>query len=322
MVAAEEYADITVVIPTYNRPEVLRTTVESYLSGRVLPRQIVIVDQTSEPFDPAIIRNKRGVELGVVHSMTPSLTLARNIGARASSSDVILFSDDDIVVDGDSIAVLADAMADDALALVAGVDIAENGVHGSPEKPRFVRDVVGTLLGMKKPWRKDGYIVRASMRGRYPMSVSRRVPTEWAMGYFFCVRRSLMERWGVWFDEGMTRYAYAEDLDFSMRYCACAEKDGLSCVLEPNIYVHHLASTEWRTPSDEAVSYFVANRRRIARKVYPGRWWYRLTMGWFDTTFALTKLPSDPSYSKTLLRHVYGGQTSSKYPKREKKNKQ
>ena len=167
---------------------------------------------------------------------------------------------------------------------------------------------------MKKPWRKDGYVVRASMRGRYPMPVSRRVATEWAMGYFFCVRRSLMERWGVWFDEGMARYAYAEDLDFSMRYCACAERAGLSCVLEPAIYVHHLASTEWRTPSDEAVGYFVANRRRIARKVYPGRWWYLLTMGWFDALFALTKLPSDPSYSKCLLRNIFGGRASSKYP--------
>ena len=314
MGAAEEYADITVVIPTYNRPGVLKNTVESYLAGRVLPRQIVVVDQTPEPFDPATIPDKRGVELGVVHSTTPSLTLARNIGARASSNDVILFSDDDIIVDEDSIAVLADAMANGDLALVAGVDIAENGVHGSPTQSGLARDVVGMLLGMKKPWRKDGYVVRASMRGRYPMPVSRRVATEWAMGYFFCVRRSLMERWGVWFDEGMTRYAYAEDLDFSMRYCACAERAGLSCVLEPAIYVHHLASTEWRTPSDEAVGYFVANRRRIARKVYPGRWWYLLTMGWFDALFALTKLPSDPSYSKCLLRNIFGGRASSKYP--------
>lgn len=317
MGAAEQYADITVVIPTYNRPGVLKDTVESYLAGRVLPRQIVIVDQTPEPFDPAKIPDRRGVELEVVLCTTPSLTLARNIGARASSNDVILFSDDDIVVDGESIAVLADAMSDDGLALVAGVDIAENGVHGSPAKPGLARDVVGTLLGMKKPWRRDGYVVRASMRGRYPIPVPQRVPTEWAMGYFFCVRRSLMERCDVWFDEGMMRYAYAEDLDFSMRYCACAEKAGLSCVLEPSIYVHHLASSEWRTPSDEAVSYFVANRRRIARKVYPDRWWYLLTMGWFDTLFALTKLRSDPSYSKCLLRNVYGRKASSKYPDRK-----
>ena len=116
-----------------------------------------------------------------------------------------------------------------------------------------------------------------------------------------------MEHWDVWFDEGMRRYAYAEDLDFSLRYCAHARAEGLECVLDPHIYVHHLASTEWRTPSDEAVRYFVDNRRRIARKVYPTRWWYRLTMGWFDTLFALAKLPSDSAYAKCLLHNVYGG---------------
>ena len=302
---------ITIVIPTYNRPVVLKNTVESYLAGRVLPRQIIIVDQSPEPFDPAIIKETHGVELRVLRSATPSSTLARNIGARASSNDVILFSDDDIVVDEESIALLADAMSDDKLALVAGVDISENEICGNPEKPGFLRDVVGTLLGMKKPWRKDGYVVRASMRGRYPMPVTQRAPTEWAMGYFFCVRRSIMERGGVWFDEGMTRYAYAEDLDFSLRYCAYAEKAGLSCVLEPSIYVHHLASLEWRTPSDEAVRYFVDNRRRIARKVYPRRWWYQLTMRLFDTLYALAKLPTDADYTKCLLRNVYGRRSVS-----------
>lgn len=311
------YADITVVIPTYNRPGVLKDTIESYLAGRVLPRQILIVDQTPKPFDPATVPNNKGVELGVLQSTTPSLTLARNIGARASSYDTILFSDDDILVDEESVAVLAEAMADEAIALVAGVDIAENGVHASPSKPGLARDVMGMLLGMKKPWRRDGYVVRASMRGRYPMPVSERVPTEWAMGYFFCVRRSLMERWDVWFDEGMQRYAYAEDLDFSMRYCACACADGYECVLEPRIYVHHLASTEWRTPSDEAVRYFVDNRRRIARKVYPGRWWYYLTMGWLDTLFALIKLPSDAGYAKCLLRNVYGRRVESGAPEQK-----
>lgn len=109
----------------------------------------------------------------------------------------------------------------------------------------------------------------------------------------------------------MTRYAYAEDLDFSLRYCAYAEKAGLSCVLEPSIYVHHLASLEWRTPSDEAVRYFVDNRRRIARKVYPRRWWYQLTMRLFDTLYALAKLPTDADYTKCLLRNVYGRRSVS-----------
>lgn len=305
MLNTEIMADITVVIPTYNRPVVLKNTVESYLAGRVLPREIIIVDQTPEPFDVSTLSDCRGVKLVVVHTDIPGSARARNIGVRASSHDVILFSDDDVLVNRESIAVLAESMSNASVALVAGVDIAENGMLGTPEKPGLARDIAGTLLGMKKPWRNNGYVIRSSMRGRYPMPVAKRVSTEWAMGYFFCARRSLMERWGVWFDEGMVRYAYAEDLDFSLRYCSRATSEGFSCILEPKIYVHHLASSEWRTPPDEAVSYFVTNRRRIARKVYPARWWYLITMGWFDTLFALTKLPTDPSYSKCLLKNIY-----------------
>lgn len=300
-----KYADVAVVIPTYNRPEVLKGTIESYLRGRVLPRQIVVVDQTPEPFNPGAISDCRGVRLDIVRSATPSLTLARNMGVRASDFDTILFSDDDILVDRDSIAVLADTMANETVALVAGVTIAENAVYGNPTEPGVARDIVGTLLGMKKPWRKDGYVVRASMRGRYPMPVTKRVPTEWAMGYFFCVRRSLMERHGIWFDEKLKRYAYAEDLDFSFRYCREVKANGLVCVLEPRIYVNHLASTEWRTPSTEATRYFVENRRYLARKLFPKKWWYGISLNLFDTLFALVNL-NKPGYARMLLRCVWG----------------
>ena len=169
----------------------------------------------------------------------------------------------------------------------------------------MLKEAASMILGLKKPWRKDGYVIRSNMRGRYPVPVMQRVSTEWAMGYFFCVRRSLMERWNIWFDEGMDRYAYAEDLDFSIRYCLMAQQERLNCVLEPKIYVDHLASNEWRTPSEEAVRYFVRNRRRIAHKVYPNRWWYPITMNCFDTLFAIIKMPSDFEYSSYLLKSIY-----------------
>ena len=298
-------APITVVIPTYNRPKVLADTIRSYLTGKVLPSQILIVDQSPDPFDPLSIADSRGVGIVVLRSHKPSLTLARNIGTQASINDVILFSDDDILVNEDSMAVLAQRMVDSNRALVAGVTIAENAVHGSPKAPSLIANIAGTLLGLKKPWRKDGYVIKATMRGRYPMPVLESVPTEWAMGYFFCVRRSLMERFDVWFDESLERYAYAEDLDFSMRYCSAAKREGLSCMLEPSIYVEHLASTEWRTPSESAVRYFIDNRRHIARKIYPGQVWRIPVMTFADVFFALSQMPYDPEYARLLLKMLF-----------------
>lgn len=296
---------ITVVIPTYNRPSDLRGTILSYLSGTSVPDQIIVVDQSIVPFDPADCGLDAPTEILVVHSSEPSLTRSRNIGARQARNDVILFSDDDVRVDERTLQLLSAAMGNDEVALVAALDAADNPHFGGGAKGSLARNVIGMLLGMKRPWRHDGYVIRSNMRGRYPENADKRVSTEWAMGFFFCVRRSCMERWDVWFDESLKRYAYAEDLDFSIRYCKYARAEGLRTVLEPALYVNHLASKEWRTPSDEAVDYFVKNRRYLAAKLYPRCWWYQITLNLYDTLFALSQYPKDSEYGSSILRHVW-----------------
>lgn len=295
--------NLSVVIPTYERPETLKATISSYLCGSALPREIVVVDQSECQFDSASLGDTCGCTVKVIPVSTPSLTHARNVGAQHANADVILFSDDDVLVNGESIALLDEAMADASVALVAGVDLPENGVHSSVPKPSLIRNIAGFCLGMKKPWRKDGYVIKSNMRGRYPSGVSETVPTEWAMGYFFCVRRSCMQRWNCWFDENLKRYAYAEDLDFSFRYCKAARKEGFKTLLVPEIYVDHLGSKEWRTPSDEATRYLILNRRYLSRKLFPDRWWYRFALLWFDTLFALSQI-GNRAFFLSLVRNI------------------
>lgn len=299
----QEHADISVVIPTYNRPDTLKQTLLSYLHGNTVPREIIVVDQSHNPFDVSYLGDTHSCNVRVIPSSTPSSTRSRNIGAREASSDILLFSDDDVLVDEDSIARLDALMGDSSVALAAGVDLPENGIHGTPSKPSGLRNLVGMFLGMKKPWRTDGYVIKSNMRGRYPACVFSSVPTEWAMGYFFCVRRSCMERWNCWFDESLKRYAYAEDLDFSLRYCSAAQQEGLKTLLVPDIYVNHLGSKEWRTPTDEATRYFIENRRYLSRKIYPKRWWYRIMMFWFDALFAISQI-RNREYFLSLMRHL------------------
>lgn len=298
-------APITVVIPTYNRPSDLKGTLASYLSGASVPDQIVVVDQSAVPFDPSDCGFDALTEILVIHASEPSLTRSRNIGAGRARNDVLLFSDDDVRVDECTLQLLSAAMGNDEVALVAALDAADNPRFGGGARGNLIRNIFSMLLGMKHPWRHDGYVISSNMRGRYPENAAKRVPTEWAMGYFFCVRRSCMERWDVWFDESLKRYAYAEDLDFSIRYCRRARAEGLRTVLEPALYVNHLASREWRTPSDEAVDYFVRNRRYLAAKLYPRRWWYQVTLNLYDTLFALSQYPKDHVYGLSILRHVW-----------------
>lgn len=97
----------------------------------------------------------------------------------------------------------------------------------------MIKSISGTILGMQKFWRKDGYVIKSNMRGRYAPGIESDVKTEWAMGYFFCVRKSVIACMDHYFDEHLIRYAYAEDLDFSYRYCLEAKKKSLKTMKCP-----------------------------------------------------------------------------------------
>ena len=173
-------------------------------------------------------------------------------------------------------------MQNSKVALVAGINKKDNALYGGKNKDNQLKAFVSTLFGLKKFWRNDGYVIRGSMRGRYAVGITNKVPTEWAMGYFFSVKKSLCDKCTIQFDENLKRYAYAEDLDFSIRYCEKAKIGGRACILNPEIYVDHLASKEWRTPSKEATLYAIANRRYLSYKLYPKKFWNRWLLLWND----------------------------------------
>ena len=92
----------SVVIPTLRRPEPLRRAVESLLACIPLPEEIIVVDGDPEG-------SAREIVEALVPGSNPSLlrylpseiglTKQRNRGIDASTGDVIVFFDDDVVVD-------------------------------------------------------------------------------------------------------------------------------------------------------------------------------------------------------------------------------
>ena len=83
------YPSIGVVVPTRNRPELLRRALAS-IAAQDYPgvlRTVVVYDQ-SEP-DPTL-----GVEV-LTNARTPGLAGARNTGILALDTDLVAFCDDD-----------------------------------------------------------------------------------------------------------------------------------------------------------------------------------------------------------------------------------
>lgn len=92
---------ISVVIPTRNRPENLKTCLLKISRQTDLPEEVIIVDDGNQCLDQTKIRAilPDSVPLTVTESEGPASTsTARNTGAELASSQVVLFLDDDVLL--------------------------------------------------------------------------------------------------------------------------------------------------------------------------------------------------------------------------------
>jgi glycosyltransferase involved in cell wall biosynthesis len=87
---------LSVVIPTFNRGESLRITLESILAQQTdVPFEVIVVDNNSSDATPGIARSYASVRY--VFEGRQGLCFARNAGIVAAEGDVIVFVDDDII---------------------------------------------------------------------------------------------------------------------------------------------------------------------------------------------------------------------------------
>jgi GT2 family glycosyltransferase len=140
----------------------------------------------------------------------PGLPRQRNLGARVSDGDVVVYLDDDVVLEPGYLAALARVYAEDPAHAIGGV----GGAQVPDPTPR------------ESPWRRaacrlfllDGYgrgIVKRSGRVEYAFAPARPLQVEFLSGCNMSFRREVLE--ALAFDERLGGYALGEDLQFSYR---------------------------------------------------------------------------------------------------------
>lgn len=291
---------ISLLIPTMNRPNGLERTLRSYLSADAWPSHIVIVDQSEDDLTKRLVEkisiDYPTISIEYLYQSLPSLTCARNNAFRLSQNEIIVFSDDDVDVYHDTLYHVYDIMSSSDVAMLAATNDEENG-KSSP---------IGFFVGTRSfPKRKRGHVTK-SVLGRYPDSVKGSISTEWAMGYFFAVKKSLVEKWQIKWDENLTSYAYAEDLDFSYTYFKKSRNEKLKCILDERVHVRHLASREYRVPSRKSTYMYVLNRAYLSHKHEMGIS-SRFAIAWCDFFRLLFRIlkkenPSDMIDAQKYLR--------------------
>ena len=291
---------ISVLIPTMNRPETLKATLDSFFNGDVLPAQVVVVDQSNDEnakkTKNVCDKYSDKAQIKYVYQERPSSTEARNNAYNYASGEIIVFSDDDVLVYKNTLKNVVSVMQRNEVAMIAGID--DNSSASSTN--------IGYLLGTKSyKNRKIGHVT-LSMLGRYPDNIKGEIETQWAMGYFFVVRKSLLDKWNIRWDENLTSYAYAEDLDFSFSYYKKAKSENLKCVINEQVRVKHCVSKEYRTPITKSTYMYVVNRYYLGYKHNMG-FRSRLAMKWCNFWRLIEKVvkkenPMDMSNAMKYLR--------------------
>ena len=211
-------AYLSVVIPTYEREEVLLDTVHLLLALDEPPGELVVVDQTTDhqhSTQQALETLREKGKIRWVRLAEPSIPRAMNAGLKVAQGDIVLFLDDDILPEPGLCSAHILAHQTRTCALVAG---------------RIVQ-----------PWQEDDDF---SEDRHFHFASMRPAWTDEFMGGNFSVRRDMAVTLGG-FDENFVMAAYRFEAEFAHRLRAA----GGEIYFEPRACIHHLQDQQGGTRS-------------------------------------------------------------------------
>jgi glycosyltransferase involved in cell wall biosynthesis len=207
---------ISVIIPTHDRGESLRRTVESVLAQRTAAAELIVVHDGPGRVDDALAGLAEGanVPFCVISRQPPSLPAGRNAGLRGACGEVVLFLEDDITIPPDYLTTLADLYQADADRQVAGIGSNVMEPHLQTPIGRLWR-VLATICCQVK-WKPRRCLARyvslpRALRGRLQPAVR-------VSGGGLSLRSSAAKDFA--FDETFPGHALGEDREFTFRFAA------------------------------------------------------------------------------------------------------
>ena len=276
-----ELSKVSIIIPTLNRASSLARTLGFISKSSILPDEVIIIDQS--PIDTAEkikeLCDSQTLKIKYIHVSEPSSSKSRNIGLELCKNDIAIFMDDDVDIGIDTIRNILILFRDNSISMVGGID------SGSPPKKLSLPSLIFFRSSFFK--RYKGHVSMAGY-GVFPQNPQGETPTEWAMGFFFAIRKSLAQKWGLKFDENLKYYAYAEDLDFTYRYFLKSREENLKCIMSTAATVLHNVSREYRLPSRQRTFIEICHRRYLMAR-HGNTILRQLIMLWSDIGAALMR---------------------------------
>jgi len=274
---------LAIAIPTRNRHVQLAKALDALavvdLTGVT---EILIVDQSSTPFNTSPWIDRFAAPLRLLHLEVPGLCRARNAALQAVGAEVVLFLDDDVEPQPSLVQAHRRVYRERPRALgVAGREILPRGCKAGPVRRvarKLLLGAVRRYAARRRMYRayldEDGYPVGLVLRSGFfvcDFSRARRVKVMTPRGCNMSFRRDPLLAVGG-FDEGFIGIARREESDASLRLCA-ASPDG-EIWFEPDAALVHLMTPTGGCRTDTASStqhQLLLCEMRFARRHVPAR---------------------------------------------------
>ena len=272
---------VSFVTISYNRREQVRSLLASVYAGRVVPDEIVVVDNASQDGTLEMLAREFPAVRVLANAENHLASYAANQGLQVTTGDYVYLTADDNIVDGDCIAQLRDAM--DAIP-DAGIVTPVMYYYDARERVWFAGVTLDMLTGIT----------------RFVTVLPRAAYTETACApNCFMIRRTVLERIG-----GLDLQAFPfhhEEADFSFR----AAKAGFKTYVVRAAREWHRTPVPKRRPvvgsgdysiDDPRRAYFHARSRALLARRHAA-WPVRATF--FTLFFPLTVV----AYSAICFTH-------------------
>lgn len=238
---------VSVVISTYNRTEDLGACLNSLLAQTLMPDEIFIIDNASNDITENLIMSRKGdfikeqCALNYMPNPKNSLTVARNLGAKQTSGDIVIFLDDDVILSSEYVGEICKVYKEHPEAL---------GVQGyiKPDHARLnVRDFLYKIFYLYH-LEHNGCRALPSLSATYPIALDRVMKCEWLSGANHSYRRRVFKEFN--YDENLIKYSEGEDLEYSHR--VYFRYPG-TLFITPLAMLQHNASVSGRTLGKELI---------------------------------------------------------------------
>jgi glucosyl-dolichyl phosphate glucuronosyltransferase len=277
---------VSIIIPTYNRINELSDALNSVLTQTAFPLEVIIVDDSDDDRISDLCQKKEiqflnfHIKLKYIRNYRQrSNAIARNTGIDNTNGDIVLFLDDDVILDKNFLLNILEVY--EKYPSAVGVQ----GYITNVTKYPSWRNEFNRLFSIGF-YEKDKCRVLKSTHNTYPIPLTTIINCQWMSGANQSFKKNILTEFR--FDENLKSYAFKEDLDLSYRVF---KKYPQGLFITPHSKLIHLISQNSRLNSDIMLNIQYVNSFYIFFKDFNGSVSEKIIFYWSWIGYLLIPLP-------------------------------